>query len=155
MLRLAPIAIVIAVSAAGCGGSSGTTKTKLVAEADPICKQVAVARAAANTAIAKAGSSTSKSLKIVARVAPPIGAEELKAVAKLRTIKAPASLESDWRQLLSGMEQLGNDASALGAHAKAGEYKALTSITASGRKLRERLTKIATRDGFSYCGRTS
>jgi hypothetical protein len=169
-LRLASIAIVVASVVAGCGGSTSTnTSTNtgsgsgsgsvhtaaakhLVAEADPICKQVDVERTAANTAVANAGSSTSKVLQTLARVAPPVAADERRAVVRLRAIEAPASLASDWQKLLTGIEQLATDATAIGTDAKAGEYKDVTSLTASGRKLREGLTEIATRDGFTYCG---
>ena len=154
-LRLAPVALVIALAAAGCGSSSNTGGAKLVAEADPICKQVSVERTAANTAVSKAGSSTSKTLQVLARVAPPVAADEQRAIVRLRAIKAPSSLASDWQRLLAGMEQLANDATKIGSDAKAGQYNDVTSLTASGRKVREQITAIATRDGFTYCGRTS
>jgi hypothetical protein len=154
-LRLAPIAIVIAIAAAGCGSSSNPAKAKLVAEADPICKQVSVKRSAANAAVQQAGRSTSKTLTTLARVAPPVAVDEHQAIIRLRALKAPASLASDWQKLLNGMAQLANDATEIGDDAKAGEYKAITSLTASGRKLREQLTEISTRDGVTYCGRTS
>ena len=42
-LSLAPILAVTALAAASCGGSSATAAKQLVAQADPICKQVAEA----------------------------------------------------------------------------------------------------------------
>jgi hypothetical protein len=159
-LRLVPVALVLAIAAAGCGSSSNgsssnTSKAKLVAQADPICKQVSVERTAANSAVQNVASSTSKTLQVLARVAPPVAVDEHHAIVRLRALEAPASLASDWQKLLTGMEQLANDAAATGTDAKAGNYKDVTSITASGRKLREQLAAIATRDGFTYCGRTS
>lgn len=154
-LRLAPLALVIAILAAGCGNSSNTGAAKLVAEADPICKQVSAERTAANTAVSNAKGSTTKTLQALARVAPPVAVDEHQAIARLRSLKAPSSLSTDWQKLLSGMEQLANDATAIGNDAKAGKYTDITALTASGRKLREQLTAIATRDGFTYCGRTS
>jgi hypothetical protein len=154
-LRLATVALVLAIVAAGCGSSGSSGNASLVAEADPICKQVSVERTAANSAISKAGSSTSKTLAVLARVAPPVAADEQRAIVRLRAIKAPSSLASDWQKLLAGMEQLANDATKIGADAKSGHYKDVTSLTASGRKVREQITAIATRDGFTYCGRTS
>jgi hypothetical protein len=154
-LRLAPVALVIALVAAGCGSSSDTGASKLVAEADPICKQVSVERTAANTAVSNASSSTAKTLQVLARVAPPVAADEQRAIVRLRALKAPASLASDWQKLLAGMEQLANDATKIGADAKSGHYKDVTLLTANGRTVREQITAIATRDGFTYCGRTS
>jgi hypothetical protein len=154
-LRFVPVALVLAIVAAGCGSSSNTGAAKLIAQADPICKQVSLKRTAANTAVSKAGASTSKTLRALARVAPPVAVDEHQAIVRLRALKAPSALSSDWQKLLSGMEQLANDATAIGSDAKAGEYKDITSLTASGRKVREQITAIATRDGFTYCGRTS
>jgi hypothetical protein len=156
-LRLAPMVVVIAVAIAGCGGSSSATNTKaqLIAQADPICKQVALKRAAANKAVEKVGSSTTKELQVLARLAPPIAAEEHAAVAQLHALKAPTSLEADWQQLLAGIGQLADDTTEIAAHAKSNDLKGVESVTSSGRKLREQLTAIAKRDGFTYCGRTS
>jgi hypothetical protein len=154
-LRLVTIAAVIATAVAGCGGSSATSKQKLVAEADQICKPISVQRTAANSEVSKASGSTAKTLAALARVAPPVAEAEHRVIAHLHALKAPASLTSDWHQLLAGMEQLANDATQIGVHAQAHDYKAIVSLTSSGRKVREQLTTIATRDGFAYCGRTS
>ncbi len=154
-LRLAPIAVVVALAVAGCGTSGSNANAKFVAEADPICKQTLAKRSTANSEVSKVGSSTTKTLAVLARVAPPVAAEEHHAIAQLRALKAPASLSTDWRQLLAGMEVLANDASQIGEHAKAHDYAAIVSLTASGRKIREGLIPIAVQGGFTYCGRTS
>jgi hypothetical protein len=154
-LRLAPIAAVVALAAAGCGGSSSTTKAKLVAEADTICKRIAVERTAANSQLSKTTESTAKTLQTLARIAPPVAAEEQQAIVRLRALKAPSSISADWRKMLAGMEQLADDAAEIGTHAKAKDYKGVVSLTDSGRRLRQALTQIAVRDGFTYCGRTS
>jgi hypothetical protein len=153
-LRLVPIAIVIATAVTGCGGST-SGNAKFVAEADPICKQTLAKRTAANSEVSKVSSSTAKILAALARVAPPVAADEHHAITQLRALKAPASLSTDWRRLLAGMEVLANDATQIGEHAKAHDYEAIVSITASGNKLREGLIPIAAREGFTYCGRTS
>jgi hypothetical protein len=158
-LRLVPIAVVIATAVAGCGGSgsgsSATTKQQLVAEADTICKQISVERTAANAAVSKASPSTAKILAALARVAPPVAVDEHKVIVHLHALKAPASVATDWQKLLAGMEVLANDATQIGEHAKAHEYKAIVSLTSSGRKVREELTTLANHEGFTYCGRTS
>jgi ABC-type enterochelin transport system substrate-binding protein len=156
-LRLAPIAALAAILLAACGSSSHSTLTRaeLVAQADPICKQVAVSRKAANDALSKVGSSTSKELRLLARVAPGVATLELQAVERLRSLKPQSSLSHEWQQLLDGMHQLASDAVTIGADAKANKLKSIESITSAGKKLRERLTTIASRNGFTYCGRTS
>jgi hypothetical protein len=157
-LRLAPIAIVVAIAAAGCGSSNNSTannsaaKAKLVAEADPICKHVAVKREAANASLHGTSKST---LEKLAQLAPKVSVTEHQAVEQLRALKTPASLSQEWQQMLSGIEQLANDTTKLAVVAKANDLKKVEALTASGRKVREKLTVIATRDGFAYCGRTS
>jgi hypothetical protein len=53
------------------------------------------------------------------------------------------------------MHQLAEDAVQIGAQAKANKLKNVESITSSARVLRQQLTAIATRNGFTYCGITS
>jgi hypothetical protein len=155
-LRPALIAAVVAIAAAGCGSSSGPlVKAQLVAKADPICEQVAAKRSTANAAANKAGFSSAKTLQVLARLAPPVAKLEHEAIVRLRTLKPPASMTSDWQKLLAGMEQLADDATQIGVRAKANDYQGVVSLNTSGRKVREKITKIATRDGFTYCGRTS
>jgi hypothetical protein len=162
--RFAPLLAVAAVLAVGCGGtshSSTTTtsakssRTAFVAQADPICKQVAARRSAANAALNKVAHSPSKQLELLARLAPPIAVDEHAAVEKLRTLKPPTALAHDWQQMLGGMQQLADDTSKTAADAKAKQLKGVETITASGRQVRQQLTAIASRDGFAYCGRTS
>lgn len=156
--RLAPVLIFAALLAAGCGGSGHTTtagRTALVAQADPICKQVSLKRTAANEALGKAGYSSKKELEILARVAPPVAADEQQAVERLRTLKAPASLSADWQQMLAGIQELADDAKKIATEAKANNLNGVKSTTASGQQVRQQLTTLAGRLGFSYCGRTS
>jgi hypothetical protein len=152
-----PLAMLAVVALTGCGGSSPTTLTRaeLVAHADPVCKQVSARRSAANDELTKAGATSAKGLQLLARVAPGIAAYEHQAVDQLRTLKAPTTLTSEWRQMLTGMQTLADDTSQIGVEAKANKLKKVESITSSGRSVREKLTTIAARDGFTYCGRTS
>jgi hypothetical protein len=153
-LCLVSIVIVAAIVAAGCGSSSSTpTRKSLVAAADPICKRVSVKRNAANEAVTKAGSQA-KELQVLARLAPGIAEEEHEAVAKLRSLKAPAKLANDWKAMLKGLQELANYTTEIAAHAKANNLKAVEAVTSSGQTVRLQLTVIASRDGFAYCGRT-
>jgi hypothetical protein len=155
-LRLAPVALVIALVASGCGSSgSAPTRQSFVAQADPICKQVSIVRNSANAAVNNVSPSTTKELSVLARVAPSVASDEQQAVAKLRTLAPPSSLSGDWHALLTGMQQLAGDAAQIAADAKSDKFEAVKSITDSGRQLRQQLTAIASRDGFVYCGRTS
>ena len=68
-------------------------------------------------------------------------------------VQRPATL--GWSRKLAGIEQLASDTAQLGVQAKKNDYKATESITTSARTTRQKLTEIDTRDGFTYCGRTS
>jgi hypothetical protein len=142
------------IVATGCG-SQGVSRASLVAQADPICKQVAAKRAAANATVPSSLTTIAQELPALARVAPGVAADERQAVARLRTLKAPASLARDWQTLLAGIEQLANDTAQLGADAKAGDFNTAHALVRRARHLREALTVVAERDGFAYCGRTS
>jgi hypothetical protein len=156
-LRAISLAVLTVLAVAACGGSGSTTLTRaeLVAHADPICKQVSVKRTAANDELRTAGATSTKGLALLARVAPGIATDEHQAIEKLRSLKAPTALGNDWQQLLAGMQTLADDAAQIGAEANAKQLKKVEAITSSARALREQLTTIASRDGFTYCGRTS
>lgn len=154
-LRLIVLTVLAAVTLAACGGSSKSPRAELVAKADPICKQVSVRRKAANEALVKAGGTSPKGLALLARLAPGVASYELQAVERLQTLKAPSTLEQEWQRLLAGMHELAEDAAQIGVQAKANKLKKVESITSGARTLRQQLTAIATRDGFTYCGITS
>jgi hypothetical protein len=145
----------LATLAAGCGGG-GSHPAGLVAQADPICKQVATRRTAANAALSATKDASSKRrLALLARLAPEIEAIEQQAVEKLRALKPSSAQSSDWKRLLAGIEQLTSDTGKLASAAKAGNENEVKKVDTSGRTLREELTAIAARDGFQYCGRES
>src|ERR1700733_15569852 len=143
-LRAIPLAALTALAVAACGSSGSTTPTRaeLVAKADPICKQIAVRRAAANKQLSKDGSNSTKGLQVLARVAPGVAAYEHQAVAQLRGLTAPASLTSDWQQMLSGMQTLADDAAQIGVDAEAKQLKKTESINSRGRTSPQRHTTI-------------
>lgn len=151
----AAIATLLALVLAGCG-SGGASQAKnarqLVAQADPICEKIAKEREAANNKLHGKSLST---LAALARIAPPIATAEHQAVARLRTIKAPPSVTSDWNELLAGMELLANDTAKMAVEAKRNDLKGVEALDTSGHQVRERLSTIASRNGFKYCGLTS
>jgi hypothetical protein len=156
--RFAPIALVtmlVALAAAGCGSSQPHKLSALVTAADPICKEVAEKRAAANAALQNVSSSTAKSLALLAKLAPGVAKVEHEEAVTLDALKQNGSASQDWKTILTGMQQLANDTTQLAADAKAGNITAVHSVIASGRTIQQKLAVIAERDGFTYCGRTS
>ena len=157
-LRFAPIAavtVLIALAAAGCGSSQPHKISALVTTADPVCHKVSVKREAANAALHEASSSTTKSLQVLAKVAPGIALVEHNAVAVLSKLKPSASEATEWDAILLGMRLLAEDTTKLATAAKADDIAEVHSIDANGKQLQEKLAVIAKRNGFSYCGVSS
>ncbi len=157
-LRLAALATSAALCAcaAGCGGSSQTASNpQLVAQADAICKTVAAKRSAANAKLHSTATSTSKSLKTLAQVAPVMALEERRAIDRLAALQTPISSASEWRLMITGLRLLANNASQLALDAKANSIGRVQKTDAEGRQVRQRLDAIAARNGFTYCGRAS
>lgn len=144
----------LAILAAGCGGG-GKSGAGLVAQADPICKQVAAKRALANAALHLKGNTRARELAVLAEVAPGIAVYEQDAVERLRALKPSAAQSRDWKKLLAGIEQLAGDTHQIAVAAKAKDYNGVTRIVNDGRALRQELSVIAARNGFKYCGITS
>ena len=158
----------LAVILAGCGGSQTLTgphtaagahaisgaQKELIAKADPICAKASAKRAAANASLGTGASlSSPKTLFAIAQTGPGVAAAEKQAVAKLRELKAPASLEHDWQTLLAGLQTLARATAKLTAYAKENNPQGAKELVAGTQSTRTQLLAIATRDGFTNCGR--
>src|ERR1700729_1019990 len=124
MLRTQLVAlslVAIASAIAGCGESSKATplsKAELIAKADAVCAHVMV-QYHAN------GYTTTQS--IVSR-APRVAAAEQTGVAELRKLTPPASMASDWQQIVENAQTIANDTAKLGQYAKENNLKAATAL---------------------------
>ncbi|HEX5853102.1 MAG TPA: hypothetical protein VFY36_08415 [Solirubrobacteraceae bacterium] len=149
--RLSFLVVLAALFAGGCGQSE---KDKLIAQADPICKQVNERRAAANAALGNVTNLSGKgTLAAVARSAPALAANQHEAVAKLTALKAPSSVSKDWGTMLSGLQQLANYTAQLGLVAGAKKPQIGEKLIATSRQLQKKLIALAKQDGFQHCGR--
>jgi hypothetical protein len=152
MARRLSYLILLTALFAGCGGSS--PNAKLIAQADPICKQVNARVAAANAALGHASTLRgARTLQEVARTGTGLAIYEHQAVTKLSALTVPSSLAKDWQTLLSGMQQLANYTGQLAVEAKAKNAKLGEETIAQSRALQKQLIAIATHDGFQHCGR--
>jgi hypothetical protein len=147
------LAALTTVVAGGCGGQAALSRQQLISQADVICKRVELERATAVGRLTVVSTSNAKELKEVGRLAPGLSQEQQRGVARLRALKAPASLEHDWQELLTGMQQLAAETAKVGVAARAGNGKGVEAITASGAPIRSGLERIAQQVGFKYCGR--
>jgi hypothetical protein len=173
-LKLVPLVALATLAAAGCGNQSHTPSSPtpsstasssttpagarphglsaLVAAADPICQRVATSTENANTTLRKVSDSTAKTLRVLARVAPSIASEEAKAVSALGALTQSGSQSETWHTMLVYMRALATKDAQLAAAAKAGNIRAVHSTVAGGSPIQRRLTALAERNGFVYCG---
>jgi hypothetical protein len=159
---LRPAIALVAVAAtlifAGCGsaggsGASSSAGSRMIAQADAICKELNAHRKAANN---KVGAVTSVSaLPKVAAVAPGLATFERGRIAELRTLSAPASISEDWRKILAGTQLLAEDAAKLGIEAKAANLKAVERVIHTDQQKERELITIAITAGFKHCGRNT
>jgi hypothetical protein len=119
------------------------SRAGLIAKADAICTKV---RAMLNK-------NKFKTQDQVARVATRVTAYERAAVIELRKLVPPATLASDWEQIVKGVEILASDAMSIGRYARIHQLETPAGhavLVASGRHgIRE--AAIARRDGFVNC----
>jgi hypothetical protein len=169
--------VAVTLSATGCGGSKGGTNTatssaaasvattpitsassqtgatgngsgkplsasQLVARADAICARL-------NT---KLGRDVVHNQPEVARVAPHRAAIEQAALTELSRLLPPASMATDYQQMLAVRHTLIEDTIKLGIDAKAGYAQAERPVYSSSTALVGQMAATAQRNGFKHCG---
>jgi outer membrane biogenesis lipoprotein LolB len=152
--RLTFLILLAALLASGCGSSTSSPNAKLVAQADPICRQINDRVAAVNKSLGPVRNLRgAQTLHQIAQVGIGLATFEHQAVAQLSALKAPSSLSKDWQTLLSGMQQLANYTAQLAIEAKAKNATLGEETVAKSRTLQSQLVAVATNAGFQYCGR--
>lgn len=172
--RLAALALAAAIlTVSGCGGSSKTSSTttaasttapattastttatstktatgppltriELIAKAEPICAR----------ANAELNSTTIKSRAELARALPQAAAYDQVEATELSNLVPPASMASDWKQIIAGLQTFGDDTDKAGEDLESGSSEAAGSVYAAAKKGHEQLVAIAKRDGFKQC----
>src|SRR5665811_446099 len=114
---------------------------RLIASADGICRRFN----AQLTGESRAQTSD------IARTAPRNAAIESRAVGELSKLTPPASLASDWSQILAYRRTLAQELVVLAQDARAGNAAGMRALAASKKKVRNELSRLAARDGFKDC----
>jgi hypothetical protein len=114
---------------------------RLIASADPICRRF-------NKQLISAARSESSN---IAREAPRNAAIELQAVGALSKLSPPASLAHDWTQMLAYRRTLAQELVVLARDAQAGNAAGMRALGVSKKRVRQKLTQLAARDGFNDC----
>lgn len=182
-VHLAAPALVLALVVAGCGGSSKsssqttpvaqTTSSTSTAQTTPATQtgtstqtsQVSSGKplgqaelaAAANAICGRIRTHLShnrfKTQKEIGAAAPGISAYEHASLLEMEKLVPPASLASDWKQILDGVKTLSSDAATIGVYARADRLE-----TPAGRSMLvvtgqhgTVAASIARRDGMEQC----
>jgi ABC-type transport system substrate-binding protein len=167
----------LALAASGCGGSTKTTSSQtgsiaqatsstqttsspstapatatapltvaeLIAKADPICER----------ANAKRTSITLTTRSSYSRLLPPLVAYERGELAELAKLTPPASLASEWRQILADTKTIIEATAKLGETPPNGRDSSLKAVFVKAGRAERQMLAIAKRIGFKECARLS
>lgn len=124
----------------GCGGSSGLSRSQLIAKADPICRQ-------ANQALR-----TSKiSFQNVAQVGPSVAAAQRQASIELSKLTPPSAMADDWKTIVTSWRTAAESLLRFGEAAKAKDTQGELSAEKGFTEAQHARTTPAIRDGFHDC----
>jgi len=114
----------------------------LIAKADPICARTNV----------KLSSTTVKSNQELARVLPQVAAYERAEAAELSNLVPPASMASDWNQIVIGIRIFSEDTEKAATNLQSGNSATASGLYKAAKKVQDQLAVIAKRNGFKQCG---
>jgi hypothetical protein len=119
------------------------SRAELVAKADAICAGVNAKRA----------SITLRSSQDYTTKLPPLAAYEQAAVARMGTLTPPASMASNWKQMLADSGTIATNTAKVAGYAEAGNHAVTRQLILSSNAAQQRIATIAARYGFKVCGR--
>jgi hypothetical protein len=118
------------------------TRAELIAAADAICYRVNVVL----------GQSKLRTPRDFARVMPPIGAYEEKAVAQMRKLIPPASMRRSWTQIVNNAKILADSIVTIGRDVmESSDIKRAHEANVRAGKARQLMLATAQREGFKDC----
>lgn len=160
--------IALAAAVSGCGGGSGTaatsearsstagkqaaapgadrpgpSKAQFIAQADAICKAV-------NAELASVAAQSGTAAE-VQRIVPRHAAIERRGLAKLTGLTPAASLARAWKSILGDRQTLIGQLGELVSDTKRKDTAAMQALTASKKKVHDRLHTTARAAGFKDC----
>lgn len=127
---------------AGCGATKPLTRAQLVSRTDALCVRLHAKMKAAGTA------SGTKQLAVLARKLASFEQQELES---MRELKPPASLASDWRHLVEGVEELAETAGTLSTYVQLKQNEHIAEALKRIGSIEHRVSTIVKRDGFKSC----
>lgn len=140
---LAPLAaIALGIALAGCGSATPLTRAQLVSHANALCTQL-------HHKVEQAG--PAKTAQDVAHLAHKFAGFEQQQLEAMHKLTPPASLASDWKQMLQGAEEIAEAAGTLSTDVQLKNKKAAGEALKQVSKVEQHIRPITERDGFSSC----
>lgn len=135
-------AVIATVALTGCGSTKPLTRAQLVSDANTLCSHVQAKMKATGAA---------KTPQEVAEVAKKLASFEQQQLEAMRKLTPPASMASDWKQMIEGAEEITEDAGTLSADIQLKKHNAADEAMKQFGATEKRLAPIVQRDGFTSC----
>lgn len=135
-------AIAVAAALAGCGSATPLTRAQLVSHANALCTQL-------KTKVKQVG--PAKTTQDLAQLAHKLAGFEQQQLEAMHKLTPPASLASDWKQMIQGAEEIAEAAGALSTDVQLKKDKAASEALKQVGKVEQRIKPIAEKDGFTSC----
>lgn len=117
------------------------TRSQLIAKADAICFRVNAKRAASKI----------HTTESIAKYVPALAAYERTAYAELGKLVPPASMTTEWNELVTLAKTLAAETTKVGQYAQAGNLKAMSGPLVASNQSQQKLLELAQHSGFKDC----
>jgi hypothetical protein len=130
------------VAVAGCGSATPLTRAQLVSRANALCTQL-------HNKMKQVG--PAKTTQDLAHLAHKLAGFEQQQLEAMHKLTPPASLASDWKQMLQGAEDIAEAAGTLSTDVQLKKDKAAGEALKQAGKVQQHIKPITERDGFTSC----
>jgi len=142
--------LAVALTAAGCGGSTSSngskqlTRAELIAKADAICKRANAERAAMPSIRTRSD---------YAIVLPRVATNNDAAIAELARLTPPASMASDWKQIIASERTLTRYMRTFSKNVASYDIRATRALVHQADSVRQSMIATAQGAGFNDCAK--
>lgn len=127
---------------AGCGSATPLTRAQLASHANALCIQL-------QNKIKQVG--PARTTQGLAHLAHKLAGFEQQQLEAMHKLTPPASMASDWKQMLQGAEEIAEAAGTLSTDVQLKKQKAADEALKQVGKVEQRIKPIAKKDGFTSC----
>lgn len=147
------LGLALLVTSCGAGSTSKSlTRQELVAQADPICRQIND-QIAYYSNLKPSNSKDLVSASAVGRAAPKISATERNAYVQLKKLSPPSSMSDDWKAIVASMQTLADDSLKFGEAIEAGDPAETSALSSSATSALQQIRTLSAHNGFNDCSK--